>query len=105
MNVAFIQNGYLPCVIPPQLRLDYLQALEGAHDVPGRKGQPEKFISFVAEMETETEKDFIRSMSLEMPDFTQIRTKADMLHPLEANGELICQKEEPGIEEGKIMIE
>lgn len=73
MNVAFIQNGYLPCVISPQLRLEYLQALEASHDVPGRKGQPEKFISFVAEMETETEKDFIRSMGLEMPDFNQVR--------------------------------
>lgn len=69
MNVVFIQNGYLPCVISPQLRLEYLQALEGAHDLPDRKGQPEKFISFIAEMETETEKDFIRSMGLEMPDF------------------------------------
>lgn len=66
MNVAFIQNGYLPCVISPQMRLEYLQALEGAHDLPRRKGRPEKFISFVAEMETETQKDFIRAMGLEM---------------------------------------
>ena len=79
MNVAFIQNGYLPCVISPQLRLEYLQALEGAHDVPGRKGQPEKFISFVAEMETETEKDFIRSMGLQMPDFAQVGAKEDIV--------------------------
>lgn len=101
MNVAFIQNGYLPCVISPQLRLEYLQALEAAHDVPGRKGQPEKFISFVAEMETETEKDFIRSMGLEMPDFNQAHTKDDFIHPLDENGELMCSKEESVPEEEK----
>lgn len=95
MNVAFIQNGYLPCVISPQLRLEYLQALEEAHDVPGRKGKPEKFISFVAEMETETEKDFIRSMGLEMPDFSQMSAKDDVIHSLDANGELLFGKMEP----------
>ena len=104
MNVAFIQNGYLPCVISPQLRLEYLQALEGAHDVPGRKGQPEKFISFVAEMETETEKDFIRSMGLEMPDFTQVSTKDSFIHPLDENGELIYSKEEL-VPEGENSVE
>lgn len=99
MNVAFIQNGYLPCVISPQLRLEYLQALEAAHDVPGRKGQPEKFISFVAEMETETEKDFIRSMGLEMPDFNQARTKENIIHPLDENGELVSSNDVPVSEE------
>lgn len=69
MNTVFIQNGYLPCVISPALRLDYIQALEAAHDTPARKGRPEKFIAFVGEMETETQKDFIQSMGLQMPDF------------------------------------
>lgn len=69
MNTALIQNGYLPCLITPAIRLDYLQTLEAAHDTPERKGDPDRFIAFIAEAETETEKDFIRSMGLEMPDF------------------------------------
>lgn len=69
MNTALIQNGYLPCVISPAIRLDYLQSLEASHDTPARGGDPDRFIAFVAEAETETEKDFIRSMHLEMPDF------------------------------------
>lgn len=62
MNTVLIQNGYLPCVISPYIRFDYIQTLEGAH-----KGLPEKFIQFIAEAEYETEKDFIRAMELEMP--------------------------------------
>lgn len=72
MNTAFIQNGYLPCVISPQLRLDYIQMLEASHDTPERKGRPEKFIGFVAEMETKTQKDFIRSMGLKMPNLQNV---------------------------------
>lgn len=49
MNTALIQKGYLPCVISPYIRNDYIQALEGAHKEP--------------------EKDFIRAMGLEMLDF------------------------------------
>lgn len=63
MNAALIQEGYLPCVISPFIRNDYIQALEGAHK------EPEKFVRFIAEAELETEKDFIRVMGLEMPEF------------------------------------
>lgn len=66
MNTALIQRGYLPCVISPYIRNDYIQALEGAHAEPG------KFIRFIAEAELETEKDFIRALGLEMPDFRKI---------------------------------
>lgn len=66
MNTALIQKGYLPCVISPYLRNDYIQALEGAH------AEPEKFIRFIAEAELETEKDFIRALGLEMPDMKRI---------------------------------
>ncbi|WP_313256619.1 hypothetical protein [Lacrimispora sp.] len=57
-----IQKGYLPCVISPYVRNDYIQALEGAH------AESEKFIRFIAEAELETEKDFIRALGLEIPD-------------------------------------
>ena len=67
MNAILIQNGYLPCVIPPVMRLDYIQALEA-----GRNGKRSKFIEFVAEAETETEKDFIRGMHMKMPDMFEM---------------------------------
>lgn len=66
MNTALIQKGYLPCVISPYIRNDYIQALEGAH------AEPEKFIRFIIEAELETEKDFIRALGLEMPDFKSL---------------------------------
>jgi len=66
MNTALIQKGYLPCVISPYIRNDYIQALEGAH------AEPEKFIRFIAEAELETEKDFIRALGLEMPELKSI---------------------------------
>lgn len=67
MNGLFIQNGYLPCVISPMVRLDYINALES-----GRAGKHNDFIRMIAEAITETEKDFIRYMDLPMPNFTEI---------------------------------
>ena len=63
MNTVLIQEGYLPCVIAPVVRNDYISTLEQAH----KNG--ELFTDFVAEQEVETMKDFIRSMNLEMPKF------------------------------------
>lgn len=59
MNALLIQNGYLPCVIAPVMRLDYIQTLE-----TGRRGQKSDFVRFIAEAEAETEKDFIRGMHM-----------------------------------------
>lgn len=67
MNGILIQNGYLPCVISPVIRLDYIQTLEA-----GRSGKRNEFIRFIAEAETETEKDFIRGMHMDMPDFSKV---------------------------------
>lgn len=69
MNGILIQNGYLPCVISPAVRLDYIQALEA-----GRNGKSNEFIRFIAEAETETEKDFIRGMHMDMPDFSKVNS-------------------------------
>lgn len=70
MNAILIQNGYLPCVISPVIRLDYINALEA-----GRNGNKNEFVRFIAEAETETEKDFIRGMHMNMPDFTKLNEK------------------------------
>lgn len=70
MNGILIQNGYLPCVISPVIRLEYIQALEA-----GRNGKNNEFIRLIAEAETETEKDFIRGMHLDMPDFSEVNVR------------------------------
>lgn len=70
MNALLIQNGYLPCVIAPVMRLDYIQTLK-----TGRRGQKSDFVRFIAE--AETEKDFIRGMHMEMPDFSRLNMGKD----------------------------
>ena len=62
MNVLLLQNGYLPCSISPALRLDYINSLEA-----GRGGHDNEFIRFVAEVETETQKDYMRALDIALP--------------------------------------
>ena len=61
MNTALIQDGYLPALIPPILRTDYISLLEKAHidDKP--------FINFIAERELESQKDFLRLLHIPLP--------------------------------------
>lgn len=54
MNVLLIQRGYLPVVIPPVLRHEYIAALEKAHEDDG------SFLELMARSEIETQKDFLR---------------------------------------------
>ena len=54
MNVLLVQRGYLPVVIPPVLRHDYVAALEKAHEDDG------SFLELMARSEIETQKDFLR---------------------------------------------
>ena len=63
MNTKLIQNGYLPCAVAPIHRLDYNNALEA-----GRRGEREQFISLIADIEFETQKDFMRYMHMQMPE-------------------------------------
>lgn len=61
MNTALIQEGYLPALIPPILRADYISLLEKAHidDKP--------FINFIEERELESQKDFLRLLHIPLP--------------------------------------
>lgn len=61
MNTALIQDRYLPALIPPILRVDYISLLEKAHidDKP--------FINFIAERELESQKDFLRLLHIPLP--------------------------------------
>ncbi|MGL4607179.1 MAG: Fic family protein [Eubacteriaceae bacterium] len=58
MNLALMQDGYLPAIIPFIRRVDYIGALEKAHR------DPSDFITLIAEMETEEQKSFIRLLGL-----------------------------------------
>ncbi len=62
MNTALIQDGYLPALIPPILRTEYISLLEKVH-IDG-----ELFIRFIAEREIESQKDFLRFLHIPLPE-------------------------------------
>lgn len=62
MNTVLIQEGYLPCVISPYVRADYIHALEAGHK------DESLFTRFIAEAEYEKEKDFLRMLGGKIPE-------------------------------------
>ncbi len=58
MNTALIQDGYLPAIIPPILRSEYISLLEKSH----KNDKP--FIKFIEERELESQKDFLRLLQV-----------------------------------------
>ena len=58
MNAALIQEGYLPALIPPILRTEYISRLEKAHE------DDRLFINFIMERELESQKDFLRLLHI-----------------------------------------
>lgn len=65
MNTALIQDGYLPALIPPILRVEYISLLEKAHE------DDKPFIDFIAERELESQKDFLRLLQIPLPKLVQ----------------------------------
>lgn len=61
MNLALIQDGYLPAVVPPILRGDYVSLLERAHRDDG------DFMEFIAEREFESQKEILRLFQIPFP--------------------------------------
>lgn len=57
MNTILIQNGYLPAMIPPVLRSDYILAVEKTH-----YGKNNDFYKFIARCEYETLKSMVRML-------------------------------------------
>ena len=55
MNLALLQAGYPPAIIPPILRRDYLDTLDRTH-----KGDDRPFLNFIAGVCYETAKDYLR---------------------------------------------
>ena len=58
MNTALIQDEYLPALIPPILRSEYISLLEKAHE------DDSPFINFIVERELESQKDFLRLLHI-----------------------------------------
>lgn len=61
MNTALIQDGYLPAVIPPVLRHEYISLLEKAHTEAG------PFERFIAERVIESQKEIMRLLHMAIP--------------------------------------
>ena len=72
MNLALIQEGYLPAVIPPVLRMDYISLLERAHR------DAHDFIEFIAERELESQKEILRLFHIPFPKPEQGQTGIKM---------------------------
>lgn len=65
MNTALIQDGYLPALIPPILRSEYISLLEKAHE------DDSSFINFITDRELESQKDFLRLLHIPLPKLGQ----------------------------------
>ena len=61
MNLALIQDGYLPAIVPPILRGDYVSLLERAHR------DDREFMEFIAEREYESQKEMLRLFQVPFP--------------------------------------
>lgn len=61
MNLALIQRGYIPAVIPPVLRAEYISLLEKAHS------DDRAFVEFIAQRELESQKDMLRLFQIPFP--------------------------------------
>jgi Fic family protein len=65
MNASLIQDGYLPALIQPILRTEYISLLEKAHE------DDSPFINFITERELESQKDFLRLLHVPLPKLGQ----------------------------------
>lgn len=62
MNLALLQDGYVPAIVPLVVRHEYIQLLERAH----KDGKP--FVDFIAERVYETQKDIMRLLHIKPPE-------------------------------------
>jgi Fic family protein len=62
MNVILIQRGYIPVIIPPILRNEYITILSMSQTKGTQKEGREKFINFIAAQVYESLKDYIRML-------------------------------------------
>lgn len=61
-NLALIQKGYLPVIVPPIYKLDY----NGYIRLYQNKGNASKFVEFITEQEAETQKEMMRLLQIKL---------------------------------------
>jgi Fic family protein len=66
MNLILVNRGYQIAIIPPILRIDYINALKAAQ----RKQSPddEAFVRLIAECEMESQRDYCRMLGIKSPE-------------------------------------
>ena len=57
MNLCLLRHGYTLAIVPPVLRLEYIQLLEKAHT------DDSQFVGFIADRVLETQKDILRMLA------------------------------------------
>ncbi len=62
-NLALIQSGYLPVIVPPILRMEYMDAIR-AYQL---HRQQDAFLAFIETQELETQKDMMRMLHIPKP--------------------------------------
>lgn len=60
-NLALIQRGYLPVIVPPILRVEYNDCIRRYQN----RNNPAPFVEFIAEQEIETQRGYLRMMHAE----------------------------------------
>ena len=63
MNAALIQDGYMPAIVPPVLRQEYMAAIRSYQQ--GNSGEP--FCNFIAERVLEAQKEVMRLLHIPPP--------------------------------------
>lgn len=61
MNTSLMQDGYLPAVIPPALKAEYIGLLEKAHS------DEKPFEQFIAEQVLESQKEIMQLLHMQIP--------------------------------------
>ena len=62
-NLALIQSGYLPVIVPPILRMEYMDAIR-AYQL---HRQQDAFLAFIETQELETQKDMMQMLHIPKP--------------------------------------
>jgi hypothetical protein len=57
MNLCLLRHGYTLAIVPPVLRVEYIQLLEKAHT------EDDSFVAFIAERVLETQKEILRMLA------------------------------------------
>ncbi len=67
-NLALIQKGYLPVIVPPILKMEYNGLIRSYQST----GNTQPFIDFIAEQEIETQKGMMRLLHIPIPKIPEV---------------------------------